>query len=109
MRSLDLCVLEADLQFLSNNMSIANFIEPKSKLGFLEPWLEALNSEIKQGKVTLNHEVGHGFLYLKCDTLNTTKHVLMQTPFQSDFGSCVIHPWVPTFDVDNPSGWQLPT
>lgn len=108
-RSLGLCVLEVEIQFLSDNLSIANFIKPKSKLGFLESWLEALNYEIKWGKVTFYHEFGQGFLYLKCDTIDTTKHVFMQTPFQSDFGSCVIHPWVPTFDGDNPSGLQLPT
>ena len=38
-------------------MLIANFIGPKPKLGFLEPWLEALNSEIKQSTVTFNHKL----------------------------------------------------
>lgn len=90
-------------------MLIASFIGPKPKLGFLEPWLEASNSEIKQDKVTFNHEVGHGFVYLKCDTPTTFKHVLMQSPFHSDFGSCVFHPWVPAFEVDNPCNLQMPT
>lgn len=33
----------------------------------------------------------------------------MQTPFHSDFGTCVFHPWVPEFDGDYPFGLQLPT
>jgi len=59
LRSLDLCVLEAKIQFVwSDHLLIAIFIGPKPRLGFLQPWLEALNSESKQGKVSFNHEVG---------------------------------------------------
>lgn len=32
----------------------------------------------------------------------------MQTPFSNDFGTCVNHPWVPAFDVANPSSLRLP-
>ena len=54
-------------------------------------------------------KLGHIFFYLKCDNQETTKQVLMQTPFHNDYGSCVFHPWVSTSDADNPSGLQLPT
>lgn len=47
------------------------------------------------------------FFYLKCNSPVTTKHVLMQTPFHSNFGTCVFHPWA--FDVDGPFGLQLST
>ena len=50
-----------------------------------------------------------GFSYLKCDKCETTKQVFMQTCFHRGFGTCVFHPWVPTFDSDNPSGLQVPT
>lgn len=33
----------------------------------------------------------------------------MQTPCHSDYGTCVFHPWVPIFDVINPSRLKLPT
>jgi hypothetical protein len=36
-RALDLCVLQAKTQFVSDHLLIANFIGPKPKLGFLEP------------------------------------------------------------------------
>lgn len=64
--SLYLSVLEAEIRFWFDHLLITNFIGPRSKLGFLEPRLETLNTKIKQGKVTINHEVGHGYVYLKC-------------------------------------------
>jgi hypothetical protein len=109
MVSLDMSILGAEIQFLSDHLLIANFIGPKPKLGFLEPWLKSLNNTIKQGQVFFNHEAGFGFFYLKCDTQETTKQVLMQTPFPNDFGTCVFHPWVPVFDAANPSSLRLPT
>lgn len=58
LRSLDPCVLEAKIQFVwTDHLRIAIFIGPRPKLGFLQPWLEAHNSETEQGKVSFNHEV----------------------------------------------------
>ena len=51
MRAFDLCVLQAEIQFLLEHPLIANFIGPKSKLGFMEPSPEALNYEITLGKL----------------------------------------------------------
>lgn len=59
LRSLDLCVVEPKIQFVwFGHLLIATFIGPKPKLGILQPWSEALNSETKQGRVSFNHEVG---------------------------------------------------
>lgn len=63
LRSLDLCVLKAKIQFVwFDHFLIATFIRPKPKLGILQPWLEPLNSETKQGRVSFNHEVGSHIL-----------------------------------------------
>lgn len=96
MSSLDLSVLEVEIQFLSNHLLITNFIGPKPKRGSLEPWLESLNNVIKHGQVFFNHEFGFGFFYLKCNTQETTKQVLIQTPFSNDLA-----------DVSSIHGYQL--
>lgn len=102
-------MLEAEFQIVSDNLFIVNFIGRRPKLGLLEPGMDLLNYEIKQGKVTFNHEVGHGFFYLECDKCETTKQMFMQSRFHSGFGTCVFRPWVPAFDADNPFGLQMPT
>lgn len=107
MRSVDLCVLEAEIQFLSNHMLIANFIGPKPKFGILEPWMEALNSKIRNGHVSFNHEAC--FFYLKCNSPETMKQILMQTLFRNGLGMSVFHPWVLASDASNLSRSQLPT
>lgn len=59
--SMDISVLEDDFQIVSDHLLITNFIGPSPNFGFLEPWMVLLNYEIKQGNVTFNHELGHGF------------------------------------------------
>lgn len=39
------------------------------------------------------------FLLPKTWHTNTTMQIFMQTLFSNDFGSCVFHPWVASFDV----------
>lgn len=90
-------------------MLIANFIGPKPKLGFLVPWMEALNNRKMHGQVFFNHEAIFGFFYLKRHTQETTKQGLMQTPSSKNFGTSVFHPWVPTLDAANLSSLRLPT
>lgn len=70
MRPLDLSDVQLEIRFLSNHLLIANFIGPKPKFGFFNPWVEILNHEVKQGHATFNHEVD-----LKYDTLDTTKQM----------------------------------
>lgn len=75
MISLDLCVLEVEIQFLSYHLLMVNFILPKPKFGFLEPWMEPSNTNIKNGHVSFNHEAWFGFSYLKCNSPETMKQV----------------------------------
>ena len=70
---------------------IASFIGSRPKFCFLELWLELLNGKIKLGTITFNHKAWHGFIYLKCDILETTKHMLMKTPCHNEFDTCVFH------------------
>lgn len=58
MRFLDLNLLESKIQSSSDHLLIVNFIGPKPKLEFLEPYMDALKSEIKIGSITYNHEAG---------------------------------------------------
>lgn len=75
---------------------------------FWEHWFVTLNNEIKQGQVSFNNKVGFGFFYLNCDKPKITKQVLMQILLHSDFGTCVFHLWVPSFDIGT-SRLQLST
>lgn len=76
-RALDLSIHKVEINLLRHHMIIVNFIGPKTKINFRVPWSAQLNHAFKIGHVIYKSYSQYGFVYLRLDYHETTKHLLI--------------------------------
>jgi hypothetical protein len=66
-----------------------------------------LSKEVKED-VKLGRTLGHGFFQVICKEEAASQRVLMQTPHLSRWGTCILQPWIPSFNPSKPIGMKMP-
>ena len=73
----------------------------------LQKWVSALSSEINED-CKIGRDLGHGFFQVVMKEEAEMQKVLMLTPHLSKWGTCIMQPWMLTFDASKPQGTRMP-
>ena len=99
--------IQKEMEHFQSKVIIAYFVGGRISSRASSDWAKALSTEIKEA-CTIGRDLGSGFFQITTNGATATQKILMLTPHLSQWGTCIMQPWIPGFNATRPTGMKMP-
>lgn len=99
--------VQKEMEYYQKRVIIAYLVGGRFSQRSLQDWVAALSKEVQED-CRIRRELSHGFFQLITKQEAASQKILMLTPHLSKWETCILQPWIPSFNSSKPTGTKMP-